>query len=239
MHHFSERRGVQAHAEHCGCDQRQHPEFTPREIRHLANMVVANLAEDHALVHPQRVRRAEDQRETRAGRRPEHALFHRCKRHREFTDEARCARQPGVCHAKQHEQRSELRHDVHHAAVIRNVAAVQAVIHYANAEEHRGRNEAVRDHLHQAAFDAQRAALPSHEQEEAERDKTHVRDRRIRDQFFHVGLDERDKADVDNRNERNHDDERCQQMRGVGDDRQDEAQEAIGTELQRNRRQND
>ena len=46
------------------------------------------------------------------------------------------------------------------------------------------------------------------EQEEAQRDEAHVRDRRIGDQLLHVGLHQRDEADVDDGDQRQRDDER-------------------------------
>ena len=45
------------------------------------------------------------------------------------------------------------------------------------------------------------------EDEEAERDETHVRDRRIGDQLLHVGLHQRHQADVDHGDQRQRDDE--------------------------------
>jgi len=41
-----------------------------------------------------------------------------------------------------------------HAAVVADLARVHAVVHDADAKEQRRRDEAVRDHLHQGAFDA-------------------------------------------------------------------------------------
>ena len=43
--------------------------------------------------------------------------------------------------------------------------------------------------------------------EGAQRDETHVRDRRIRDQLLHVLLHQRDEADVDHGHERQRDDQ--------------------------------
>jgi hypothetical protein len=55
--------------------------------------------------------------------------------------------------AKSTMKRGKLRHGVHHAAVIGDLARMHAVVHDADAEEHRGRDEAVGDHLHQGALD--------------------------------------------------------------------------------------
>ena len=96
----------------------------------------------------------------------------------------------------------------------------------------RGGNEAVRHHLHQPAFDAKWV-----EHEKAEGDKAHVRDRRIGDELFHVGLHQRDQPDVGHGDQRQRDHKPRQFVAGVGQDRQDEAQEAVGADLERNRRQ--
>ncbi len=108
------------------------------------------------------------------------------------------------------------------------------VIDDADAKEHRGRHEAVRDHLDQTAFDTHLA-----EQEKAERHEPHVRDRRVRDQLLHVLLHQRDEPDVDDRDQRQRDHETGERPRRIGNDRQDEAQEAIGADLQRDRREDD
>ena len=90
----------------------------------------------------------------------------------------------------------------------------------------------MRDHLHQAALDAVGV-----EDEEAERHQAHVRDRRVGDQALHVGLRERHEADVDHRDHRQRDHQPGEVARRVGHDRQREAHEAVGAELQQDRRQ--
>ena len=45
---------------------------------------------------------------------------------------------------------------VDHAAVVGDLARVHAVVQHADAQEHRARHEAVRDHLHDAALHADR-----------------------------------------------------------------------------------
>ena len=56
-----------------------------------------------------------------------------------------------------------------HAAVIRNLTGVHAVIQHTNGEEHRAGYETVRDHLNNTALYAQGA-----EEEEAQSNKAHV-----------------------------------------------------------------
>ena len=62
-------------------------------------------------------------------------------------------------------------------------------------------------------------------------------DGRIRHQFFHIGLHQRNHADIHHRNQAQHDDDRREIARRVGQNRQDEAQKAVCAQFQRNRRQ--
>ena len=75
------------------------------------------------------------------------------------------------------------------------------------------------------------------EDEETERDEAHVRDGRIRDELLHVLLHQRHQADVHHRDERQRDHQARELVRSVGRDRKREAQEAVGTHLQHDRRQ--
>jgi hypothetical protein len=92
----------------------------------------------------------------------------------------------------------------------------------------------VRDHLYDRAFHAELI-----EDEEAERHETHVRDRRIRDQLLHVGLHHRDQTDVDHRDQRQRNDDRREEVACVRCDRQREAHETVGAQLQHDRGQHD
>ncbi len=104
---------------------------------------------------------------------------------------------------------------------------MHTVVQHADTKKHRARNEAVGNHLHQRTFGADLA-----EDEKAQRDETHVRDRRVRDQFFHVALHQRDEADVDHRDQRQDDHHGREEMARVRHDGQRESQETVGTQLQ-------
>ena len=52
------------------------------------------------------------------------------------------------------------------------------------------------------------------------------------DQLLHVGLHQRDEADVDHRDQRQRDDEAGEVVAGVGQDRQHEAEESVAAHLQ-------
>ncbi len=64
-------------------------------------------------------------------------------------------------------------------------------------------------------------------------------DRRIGHQLFHVVLHDRDQTDVDHGNQRQRDHQAGQAVRGVRRDRQREAQETVGAQLQHDRGQHD
>ena len=96
----------------------------------------------------------------------------------------------------------------------------------------------MRNHLHNRAF--QRPRLQLHligKQEHAQGSETHVADRGIGHQFFHIGLYQSHHADVNHRNQAEHDDGGGKIARRIGQDGQDEAQKAVCAEFQRNRRQ--
>ena len=64
-----------------------------------------------------------------------------------------------------------------------------------------------------------------------------MRDRRIGHQLLHVVLHQRHQADVDHRHQRQRDHQPGPLVAGIGHDRQVEAQEAVATDLQRDRGQ--
>ncbi|ABA50247.1 hypothetical protein BURPS1710b_1447 [Burkholderia pseudomallei 1710b] len=233
MHHVGERLRIEAHQQRERGEHGEHREFAAADVLQLRDVIVRHRAEIHALVHPQRVGGAENQRECRAERDPEIELDGG-EDHHELADETRRARQAAIGHREQHRERGELRHHVDDAAVIGDLARVQAVVQHADAQEHRARHETVRDHLNDRAFDAQLV-----EDEEAERDEAHVRDRRIRDEFLHVRLHHRDEADVDHRDQRQRDHDGREEVARVRRDRQREAQETVRAELQHDRGQHD
>ena len=96
----------------------------------------------------------------------------------------------------------------------------------------------MRNHLHNRAFEAPSFRLAvGHKHKEAQCNKTHVADGRIRHQFFHVGLHQRNQTDIHHRNQAQHDNRRREIARSVGQNRQCETQEAVCAHFQRNRRQ--
>ena len=180
-----------------------------------------------------------------ATKRDQRMLLEAGQDHHELADEARRARQAGVGHREQHHERGEPRHHVGDAAVVLDHAAVHAVVEHADAGEHRARDEAVADHLHHRALQAQARGVGvadvAHQREGdegAQGDEAHVRDRRIRDQLLHVVLHQRDQADVDHRDQATaRSPARRTRAPASGTIGSDEAQEAVAADLQHDRGQ--
>ena len=120
---------------------------------------------------------------------------------------------------------------------------MHAVVQHAHAAEHGAGDEAVADHLHHRTLQAQArgigiaAADQGEGKEDAKGHEAHVRHRRIGNQLLHVVLHQGDQADVDHRDQRQQDHQPRPLLAGVGHDRQREADEAVATDLQHDRRQ--
>ena len=123
MHHGDKRLRPQAHAQHGGGEDGQDGEFATVDVLHFGHMRVGYRAENHAFVHPQRVCRAQNQRQCRQ-RAGEQVVVHRAHNHHKFAYEAGSGGQAGVGHGKQHHEGGKFRHHGNHAAVVGNVAAV-------------------------------------------------------------------------------------------------------------------
>ncbi len=231
VHHVGEGARIEAHVEHGHSQHAQHQEFAGADVQQAAHVVVAHRAEIDALEHPQRVCGAEDQRGGGQQTDPEVRL-HGAQDHHPLAHEAGGARKAAVGHREQQREGRELGHGVDHAAVGRDLPRMHAVVQHADREEHRARHEAVGDHLHQAAGDAQVV-----EDEEAQRHEAHVRHGRIRHQLLHVLLHHGHQAHVDHRHQRQRDHQPRPVACGIRSDGHREAQETVGPQLQHDGRQ--
>ncbi|KAG0757140.1 hypothetical protein G6F22_020063 [Rhizopus arrhizus] len=106
-------------------------------------MVIGNVAQDHALDHPQRIRSNQDQGGSRQQTDPE-VVLDRAHDHHELADETAGGRQAAVGHREQDEERGEARHHVDHTAVIGDAARVHAVVQDADTHEHGAGHEAMK-----------------------------------------------------------------------------------------------
>ncbi len=222
---------VKTHPQGTRSEQGQDDELPLVDIKHFRNVVISHISENNALVHPQVIGSAHDHGGGSSEGNPEVELDGAENDH-ELTDKAGGGRQAGVGHGEEHEEGGELGHGIDHAAVIGDLTAMNPVVHDPDTEEHGAGDKSVGNHLHQSPLDAHGA-----EHEEAQRHETHVGDGRISHQFLHVGLDQGYEADVDDGYQRQGYHESRQLVRGVRRDRQREAQEAVGAQLQHDRGQ--
>ena len=108
---------------------------------------------------------------------------------------------PTLAMREHHEARGVERHAVDEPAVGGDLARVHAVVDDADAQEQRGRDEAVRQHLEDRAVDALLV-----KREDAHRHEAHVGDGGIGDQLLHVLLRQRHQRGVDDGDDRQRED---------------------------------
>ena len=111
---------------------------------------------------------------------------------------------------------------------------MQTVINNADAEEERARDDTVRQHLEDSALHALNVGG-----EDTHRDVTHVGNRRVGNQLLDVVLHHRHQRGVDDGENRQRKDERCEIVRRQREHRQREADETVTAELQHDASQND
>src|SRR4030067_43874 len=109
MHHIQQRRRPHTHGEHGDREQREEKHFAPVGILELLDRGILYAAENHALVHPQRIGGAKNERGGGQERDPEIRL-EGAEYHQELADEAGRAGQPCVRHREQHHERHKHRH---------------------------------------------------------------------------------------------------------------------------------
>ncbi len=152
----------------------------------------------------------------------------------ELADEAGQAGQPDAGEHEEAEEGSVGRRPARQAAHARDRPIVRPLVDDAHAQEEGAGDEAVVDHLQDG---------PVHglllEDEDAQRHEAHVADGAVGDQLLEVGLDDGDDGAVDDGDEREHDDERRERLRGIGEERQRETQEAVAAELEQDAGQDD
>ncbi|HET7755861.1 MAG TPA: hypothetical protein VFK87_01265, partial [Steroidobacteraceae bacterium] len=243
LHDPQQRRRPHPDDEHRERQRAEHDELTAVEVRERRHLRVRDRAEHHALHQPQRVAAAEDQGHRGERRIPE-ARPEARDDHQELAHEARGAREPRVGEREQHHEGREHRHGIDHPAVVGDLAAVQAVIQHSDAQEQRPGDQPVRDHLHHGAVEPHTGALEgagaAHdlvEHEGPESHEAHVGDRGVGDQLLHVLLHQRHEADVDHRDQRQHDHQHIELAARIRRHRQAEAQEAVAPHLEHDGRE--
>ena len=109
---------------------------------------------------------------------------------------------------------------------------VAAVVEHADRQEERAGGNAVIEHLVDRALNRNGA-----ERENAEDDEAQVADRGVSDQALQVGLHHGDQRAVDDADDRENGDQRSHAVRRVREQRQAEAQDAVGADLQHHARE--
>ena len=196
-------------------------------------------AEGRALVQPQQVRRGEHGAE----RRDHHVgavqprvepLERRVRREDrgELAPEAGEARQTERGHRAEAEDPPEARRLREHAAEAGDLERVVALLDAAGDEEEHPGDEAVGDHAEDRRVDAE-----ARERRDAEHHEPHVRDGGERDEALHVGLREAAERAVDDADDGQSADPGRPLARRGREDGDRDAHEAVGAELQQDRRE--
>ena len=231
MHHICKGFGVNAHVEHKNCQHCQDPKLPTVQVLEFAYVIIGDFAECHPLDHPKRVGRTENQCCRSQQSNPE-VVLNRTHNHHEFANESAGCWQASVGHGKQHKKGDELGHRIDHATVIGNLPAVNTIVEHANTHEHGAGDKTVRDHLYDGSLQTGRI-----EEEKTQRDKTHVRNRGVSHQLFHVLLHDRHQANVDDRDQGKRDHEPRHTGSSIRSDGQREAKKAIRSQLEHDCRQ--
>ncbi len=179
-----------------------------------------------ALDHHQRVHRGEDQA---AGRDDGDGLVDRpgADQHEELADEVAQAGQAERREREEHHDRRQVGEARPQPAHLAQVARVQALVDLAAQDEQRARADAVRDHRDQCALQGQLGTGVDADQHEA-----HVRDRGVRDQALDVVLGEGHERAVDDADAAQPHRHRREAGRGLREQRQAEAHQAVGGGLE-------
>src|SRR5699024_3819649 len=182
MHHISEGFGVNAHKQHRNGQQPQCEELLATDILQVFHLWILDGTICHALEHPQRIRSTCNECGGGQQTNPKVKL-HSTHDDGKFANEPTGARQTTVRHGKQHKEGYKARHHINNATVIRELAAVQAVIQHPNTHKHGRHDKAVGNHLHDCPFHT-----CGIKDKEAQIDKAHMSYRGVRHQLFHILL---------------------------------------------------
>ena len=230
---IEDRRRVDAEEDRQGDERVENELLAAGQVQHGLEALLLQRPEDHPPIQPKGIGGRQDHAGRREQRHPGVDLENADER-QEFADESRRPRQADIGHREHHERQRVFRHVVHEAAIGRDLARMETVVDHADAQEQRAGNQPVREHLEDAALHALHVGG-----EDAHRHVSHVGDRGIGDQLLHVLLHQRDQRGVDDRHDREREDQGRQVIRGQGEHRQGEPEEPVAAELQQDARQDD
>ncbi|SST07641.1 Uncharacterised protein [Acinetobacter baumannii] len=176
--------------------------------------------------HDQRVDRGEDQAE--GGDHDDHRdHLEGADQDQELPDEVAGTGQAQRRRGEEQADRRQVGHARPQAAHLAHVAGMQALVELAAEDEQRRGGEAVGDHLHHHALQRYLAAGVDADHHEA-----HVRNAGVGDQALDVGLREGQQGTVEDADDAEPHGDRREFRRGVGEQRQGEADQAVGGGLQ-------
>ena len=167
---------------------------------------MAQRAKDNLPIEPEHIGRAENKAERRTGCKPATAAPG-TDQHQKLAHKARSAGQADAGHRKEHEQQRIAGHKVGQSAVAGDLTGMQPVVNHADDQEQCARDQTVAEHLEQSTRQPLRG-----KGENPHRHKGHMRDRRVGDELLHVLLHQRHQRGVNHGNNRQHKNERCQQL---------------------------
>ncbi len=149
------------------------------------------------------------------------------QQHLELADEAVEPGQADGGERREEEEERKHRHDSGDAPVIGDLARVAPLVDHPDEQEERPRREAVVHHLDHAALQTLRG-----ERERPEHDEPEVADRRVGDQPLHVGLHDGHGGAVDDADHGERDQPGRKPHRGLREEGEVEAKEAVRPQLQ-------
>jgi hypothetical protein len=151
----------------------------------------------------------------------------------ELAGEVRRARHGQVRERDDEEERGQQGRAERQAAHVAQVlAAARALGEVGDDDERGGHDQAVVDRLQDRALGAVAA-----QREDPEDDEAELRDGRVPEDQARAGRRERHRRPVEDRGERQHQHQVLEVRAGVGEDRRDDAQEAVGGDLGEHRRE--
>ncbi len=224
---FEEAARSDADPEHQNAERQQGQDFARVEILERPVLVLGDRSPDRLLEHLQQVDRGEHDAEGGDPCRPEKSALPGADEDHELADEAVERRQADRGQGGEDEHDGEPGDRLRETAELLELLGVAAVIEHPDEQEEGAGRETVVDHLEQGALPGDLV-----EGEEAEHDESEVGDRGVGDQLLHVDLGPGDQRAVDDADQRQADDPGRELGRGLREERDREAQEAVGAELE-------
>ncbi len=180
--HLKERRRIETDEQRGGGQRYERDEFPQVQVFEVEPLLVGQLLEHGALVHPQEIGRPKDDADRSEGCR-DHGILEDPQQDEELPHEPVEAWQPQTAQNEQAEERRCHRQRLGHPPIVLDLPGMRALVEEAHHLEECSREDAVIDHLQHRALHSL-----SVEGEEAGGDEPHVADRRVGDQLLHVGL---------------------------------------------------